>query len=147
MECSPWAENDGAGRNLESTATVRGRLPGGGGAAGSMLQGRRRAGGGGAQGRELGRRAGGGFFYMGACGEAPSGARTPRWRRRASPSLWPGMEAGLRWAKRRATAGWWTGLAGLRKLRGSRRPGGRNEGWPPDFVYWAESSHGPKMRK
>jgi hypothetical protein len=57
------------------------------------------------------------------------------------------MEAGLRWAKRRATEGWWTGLAGLRKLRGSWRPGGRDNGPETDFVCWAESSHGPKMGK
>jgi hypothetical protein len=66
-----------------------------------------------------------------------------------------GLEEVKRWAGDeveggRADLGSWVVERGdgLRSgnLRGSRRPGGRNEGQPRDFGNWAESGHGPKRR-
>jgi hypothetical protein len=81
----------------------------------------------------------------------PDGLRTGRRLGRVCGS--DGLQEVKRWAGDeveggRADLGSWVVERGdgLRSgnLRGSRRPGGRNEGQPRDFGNWAESGHGPK---
>jgi hypothetical protein len=105
-------EDGGAAGNLKVNAGDGFRLPGrrrrpvsaqGGGVAGRAVGGALGAARGGTQA---------GLPFYGATRGAPGQGRQ---RQRAGPGLWLGMAAGPRWAKRGATAGWWAGLAGVRK--------------------------------